>query len=433
MAVTARPSPEGVPHRIRPIGRLHLVCTRLNPELAHAWRGPRWALALLLAGLSMIGPFAIDTFLPAFDGIAASLHATPVQMQQTLSVYLFGFAAMNLFHGSLADSFGRRPVVLTGIAVFTFASAGCALAESIGALVFWRAVQGLSAGAGMVVARVIVRDLFPPVEAQRMLSQVTIWFGLAPAVAPLVGGILFDTLGWHSIFWLLVVIGVVLGLINWRLLPETLLPANRQRFAPLPLLRGYLPMVGSGRFLALVVASGIPFNGMFLYVLSAPAFLGGHLELAPTQFFWFFLCTVSGVMGGAWASGRLAGRITPRRQIRWGYVVMIGIGVVNVAINLWLPPHPVLAILPVAIYAFGWSMMTPVVTLLLLDMVPERRGMVSSVQSSLSSVSNGLVAGVLAPVVMHSGLALALASLLLGLSGLVCWTWVKRRLAPLGG
>ena len=402
----------------------------MNPDPAHAWRGPRWALPLLLAGLSMMGPFAIDTFLPAFDGIAASLHATPVQMQQTLSVYLFGFAAMNLFHGALADSFGRRPVVLTGIAVFTLASAGCALADSIGALVFWRAVQGLSAGAGMVVARVIVRDLFAPVPAQRVLSQVTIWFGMAPAVAPLVGGLLFDTLGWRSIFWLLVALGAVLGLINARLLPETLPPGAAQRFAPWPLLRGYAQMVGSGRFLALVVASGIPFNGMFLYVLSAPAFLGGHLELAPTQFFWFFLCTVSGVMGGAWASGRLAGRITPRRQIRWGYVIMIGIGLVNVAINLWLPPHPVSSILPVAIYAFGWSMMTPVVTLLLLDMVPERRGMVSSVQSSLSSVSNGLVAGVLAPLVMHSGLAMALASLVLGLSGLVCWTWVKRRLPP---
>ncbi len=403
----------------------------MNPDAAHLWRGPRWALPLLLAGLSMIGPFAIDTFLPAFAGIAASLHATPVQMQQTLSVYLFGFAAMNLFHGALADSFGRRPVVLTGIAVFTLASAGCALAESIGALVFWRGVQGLSAGAGMVVARVIVRDLFPPVEAQRVLSQVTIWFGIAPAVAPLVGGILFDTLGWHSIFWLLVLLGSLIGIVNWRLLPETLAPDARQRFAPLPLLRGYAQMVSSVRFLALVVASGIPFNGMFLYVLSAPAFLGEHLGLAPTQFFWFFLCTISGVMSGAWASGRLAGRITPRRQIRWGYVVMILIGVVNVAINLWLPKHPASSILPVAIYAFGWSMMTPVVTLLLLDMVPERRGMVSSVQSSLSSVSNGVVAGVLAPLVMHSGLAMAVASLVLGLSGLVCWTWVKRRLTPL--
>jgi DHA1 family bicyclomycin/chloramphenicol resistance-like MFS transporter len=400
----------------------------VSPEAARHWSGPRWALALLLAGLGMLGPFAIDTYLPAFAGIASSLSATPVQMQQTLSAYLFGFAAMNLFHGALADSFGRRPVVLTGIAVFSLASVGCALADAIGTLVAFRALQGLSAGAGMVVARVIVRDLFPPVDAQRMLSHVTIWFGIAPAVAPLFGGLLFDTLGWRSIFWLLVAFGGGLWLVTWRWLPETLAPARAQRFAVAPLLRGYAQMVASARFLALVLASGVPFNGMFLYVLSAPAFLGEHLRLAPTQFFWFFLCTVAGVMGGAWASGRLAGRVTPRTQIRWGYRVMIAIGLVNVTLSAWLPPHPVWAIAPVAIYAFGWSMMTPVVTLLLLDLVPDRRGMASSVQSSLGSAVNGLVAGALAPLVMHSALGLAVASLALGLAGLLGWTWVKRRL-----
>ncbi len=384
-------------------------------------------MTLLLAGLGMLGPFAIDTYLPAFAGIAASLGATPLQMQQTLSAYLFGFAAMNLFHGALADAFGRRPVVLAGIAVFTLASVGCALATSIGTLITCRALQGLSAGAGMVVSRVIVRDLFPPVEAQRVLSQVTIWFGLAPAVAPLFGGLLFDRLGWPSIFWLLSGIGCVLWLVNWRWLPETLAPEHAQRFTPAPLLRGYAQMVSSGRFLALTVASGIPFNGMFLYVLSAPTFLGEHLQLPPTRFFWFFLCTVAGVMAGAWVSGRLAGRVTARVQVRWGYRVMIGVAVLNVGLNLWLPPHPAWAILPVAVYAAGWSMTTPVVTLLLLDLVPERRGMASSVQASLGSTANGLVAGVVAPLVMHSPLALALTSLLMGLAGLLAWTWVKRR------
>ena len=399
----------------------------MNADAARHWHGPRWTLALLLAGLGMLGPFAIDTYLPAFTGIAVSLSATPLQMQQTLSAYLFGFAAMNLFHGSLADAYGRRPVVLAGIAVFTLASVGCALSTSIGALVGFRALQGLAAGAGMVVSRVIVRDLFPPVEAQRVLSQVTLWFGLAPAVAPLFGGILYQTLGWHSIFWLLAGIGCVLGLVNARWLPETLLPAQVQPFRPGPLLRGYAQLVSNGRFLALTVASGIPFNGMFLYVLSAPVFLGEHLKLAPTQFFWFFITTVAGVMGGAWASGRLAGRVTPRQQVRWGYRLMMAVALLNVALNLWLPPHPVWAILPVALYAFGWSMMTPVVTLLLLDLVPERRGMASSVQSSLGSAVNGLVAGVLAPLVMHSPLALAVAALALGATGLAGWTWVKRR------
>src|SRR5688500_13125390 len=114
----------------------------MNPNAAQLWPGKRWTLALLLASLGMLGPFAIDTYLPAFDGIAASIGATPVEMQQTLSAYLFGFALMNLFHGALSDSVGRRPVVLCGVAVFTLASAGCAMSNSIGALVFFRALQG---------------------------------------------------------------------------------------------------------------------------------------------------------------------------------------------------------------------------------------------------------------------------------------------------
>ena len=123
----------------------------MNPDASSLWRAPRWQLALLLACLGMIGPFSIDTYLPAFSGIAASIGATPVQMQQTLSSYLLGFALMNLFHGALSDSFGRRPVVLGGIALFTLASVGCALSDSIGTLVLFRALQGMSAGAGMVV------------------------------------------------------------------------------------------------------------------------------------------------------------------------------------------------------------------------------------------------------------------------------------------
>src|SRR3979409_2307041 len=122
----------------------------MNPDAATLWRRPRSALSALLACLSMLGAFSIDTYIPAFSGIARSLDATPVQMQQTLSAYLFGFAVMNLFHGALSDSFGRRPVVLGGLAVFTLASVGCALSQHIGALVFFRAIQGMSAGAGIV-------------------------------------------------------------------------------------------------------------------------------------------------------------------------------------------------------------------------------------------------------------------------------------------
>ncbi|NRF71544.1 multidrug effflux MFS transporter [Aquincola sp. S2] len=399
----------------------------MNPDSHLLWRRPRWALAMLLACLGSLGPFAIDTYLPAFQGIATSLSATPAQMQQTLSAYLFGFALMNLFHGALSDAIGRRPVVLGGLIMFTLASLGCALSESIGALIAFRALQGMSAGAGIVVSRAIIRDMFPPADAQRVMSQVTIFFGVAPAVAPILGGLLFVHAGWHSIFWLLTGIGALLIVLNARLLPETLHLDQRQSFHPVPLLRGYGQLMGNPRFVALLFASGVPFNGMFLYVLSAPEWLGTHLALGPTQFFWFFVLTISGIMGGAWFSGRMAGKLPPRRQIRLGFLVMVSVSVLNVLLNLVLKPHPAWALLPVAVFAFGWALMAPVVTLMVLDLAPDRRGMASSLQACVGSIANGVVAGVIAPLVMHSTVALSVASFALMSVGLIAWTWVRRR------
>jgi DHA1 family bicyclomycin/chloramphenicol resistance-like MFS transporter len=222
---------------------------------------------------------------------------------------------------------------------------------------------------------------------------------------------------------------VALWLINWRWLPETLHVAQRQPMRLGPLLRGYWQMVGNPNFLMLALASGVPFNGMFLYVLSAPAWLGDVLRLQPTQFFWFFLITISGIMAGAWLSGRLAGRIKPKYQIRRGFVIMLLASLVNVALNLSLSPHPSWALLTVGVFAFGWALMVPVVTLLVLDLVPERRGMASSLQACIGSLANAMVAGVVAPLVMHSAAGLALTSLGMMGIGLVAWVWVKPRVA----
>ncbi len=405
----------------------------MNPHAAHLWKAPAWALSLLLACLGMLGPFAVDTYLPAFATIRGSLGATPLEMQQTLSAYLFGFAAMNLFHGALADSFGRRPVILWGVAAFTLASIGCALAQTIGQLVFFRALQGLATGAGIVVSRAVIRDMYPPAQAQRVMSQVTIFFGVAPAIAPIIGAWLYVGLGWRSVFWFLALVGLALWVANWRALPETLHPQQAQPFNVRNLFRGYAQLLGHRDFMLLALASGIPFNGMFLYVLSAPAFLGDLLGLAPTEFFWFFGITISGIMGGAWLSGRLAGRITPRRQIRHGFTIMVVVSVVNVAANALATAQPWWALPLIGLFAFGWSLMVPVVTLLVLDLVPQRRGLASSLQAVVGSAANGFVAGALAPLVMHSTLALALASAGLMSIGLLAWQQVTRRVAAPAG
>ena len=402
----------------------------MNPDAATLWKGPRWALAVLLAALGMLGPFSIDTYLPAFAGIARSLGATPVEIQQTLSAYLLSFAFMSLFHGALSDSFGRRPVVLAGVAVFTLASVGCALATSIHMLIACRALQGLSTGAGIVVSRAVIRDMFPPADAQRVMAQVTLFFGVAPAIAPIVGGVLFVHLGWHAVFWFLAGVGVVLWLANWAMLPETLHASHRQPFHFGHLMRGYRELVLNRRFVLLCLASGVPFNGMFLYVLSAPTFLGELLGLAPTQFFWFFCVSIGGIMAGATVSGRLAVRIEPERQIRWGFCVMVVVSLANLLTNWLFKADVSWALIPIGLYAFGWAMMVPVVTLLALDVVPMRRGMASSLQAFVGSAANGLVAGALAPLVMHSTRALAGAAVALMSVGLVAWMLVRRGPAP---
>lgn len=399
----------------------------MNPDASTLWRAPQWALAVLLALLAMLGPFSIDTYLPAFSGIRQSLDASAVQMQQTLSAYLFGFAFMSLFHGAISDSFGRRPVVLWGLAAFTFASAGCALSQTIGQLIFFRAIQGLSTGAGIVVSRAIIRDMYPPSQAQKVMSQVTIFFGVAPAIAPMVGGWLLIHSNWQAIFWFLCGVGVMLWVANFRLLPETLHATQRQSFRVGNLLSGYWQLGSDPRFILLALASGVPFNGLFLYVLSAPVFLGEHLGLAPQQFFWFFMLTIGGIMGGATLSGRLAGNIAPKRQIRIGFLVMLLIGSINLGANLLFKAHVSWAMLPICVFAFGWSLMVPVVTLLVLDLHPSRRGMASSLQMCVGATANGIVAGVISPLVMHSTVGLATASLLMMGLGLCSWIFVRRR------
>lgn len=403
-----------------------------HPDSKTLWPAPRWALAILLAGLGTLGPFSVDTYLPAFSGIAQGLNATPVQLQQTLSAYLFSFGVMCLFHGALSDALGRRPMVLGGLACFILATVGCALADSIGHLIFFRALQGLSTGACIVVARAIPRDMFPHADAQQVMSMVTLYFGVAAAFAPLIGGWLFVWLGWRSIFWFLAGVGVLLWLANWRLLPETLHPSQRQSFQPRNLLRGYWQLGRDPRFLLMGVAVGVPINGTFMYILSAPTFLGQHLGLQPTQFFWFFLVTICGVMGGAWVSGRLAGKVAPKRQIRLGYLVMLLAVTVNVTANCLFTAHYSWAFWPPGLYCLGWAIMQPALTLLLLDLHPERRGMASSLQVFMGSMSNALTAGVLAPLVMQSTRSMALMSAAILAVSLGAWVWAHARWPEIG-
>lgn len=374
---------------------------------------------MLLAALSALGPFSIDTYLPSFHEIGEKLQATPLQVQQTLSVYLLAFAMMTLWHGAISDRFGRRRVILAALGLFGLASIGCLVATSIEQLWFWRAMQGVTAGAGIVISRAIVRDLFDGPPAQRLMSQITMMFALAPAIAPVIGGWLQTFFGWRSIFAFLVLSTAALGLACWKLLPETLPPEKRQSLQPAYLGRSYFKVLTSPRFLFACAALSLNFLGFFIYVLSAPTFLMKHLGVPETGFLWLFGPAMSGLMGGAWLSGRLAGKRSPEKTIGLGYLLMVSAAIFNVSLNLALPPGLPWSVMPIFVYTLGMSLAMPSLTLLALDPFPEQRGLAASCQTFFQSGANSIAAGLIVPLLWGSTLTLSLGMAgLLGLGGL---------------
>ncbi len=394
-------------------------------------QGTARGIAVLLAGMSALGPFSIDTYLPSFHDIAEKLGATPIQVQQTLSAYLAAFALMTLWHGALADRFGRRRVVLLALALFAIASAGCAFATRIEHLWFWRAMQGITAGAGIVISRAIVRDLYDGPPAQRLMSQITMMFALAPAIAPVIGGWLQTLFGWRSIFAFLVLSTAALWLACWKLLPETLPPAKRQSLQPAYLGRSYWKVMTSPPFLFACAALSLNFAGFFIYVLSAPVFLMKHLGIPETGFLWLFGPAMAGLMSGSWLSGRLAGKVTPGRTIALGYLVMSCAALSNVGINLALPPGLPLSIVPLFVYTLGMALAMPSLTLLALDPFPAQRGLAASCQTFFQSGFNSLAAALIAPALWGSTLTLALGMAgLMGLGAITAMAHRKSRLLP---
>ena len=390
---------------------------------------PPHGLAALLASLSAIGPFSIDAYLPSMEEIGLELHVTPIAVQQTLTAYMVPFALMTLWHGSISDALGRRRVILWGMALFGLASAACAGATSIGALLVFRALQGATAGAGMVVGRAIVRDLYHGAEAQKVMSQVTMSFAIAPAVAPVIGGWLHVWFGWRAVFVFLVLFTVTCWLLCRRMLPETLPPARRQPLHPVYLLRSYWSVLTSLPFVAACLAVTFNFSGFFIYVVSAPVFLMEYLHVSPTGFLWLFGPLTCGMATGAWLSGRLAERLSPVRTMVWSYVIMGAATGANLLYHYLRPPALPWSVLPLFFVVLGAALCYPSLTLLALDLFPAKRGLAASCQS-FAQTGGAAVNAMIAPLLWFSVRSLAVTqavALTLGLASLVVYLRTAHR------
>lgn len=375
-------------------------------------------LVLVLAALAALAPFAIDTYLPAFHVMAAEFDADELAIQQSLTFYLLPYAVMTLCHGAISDAIGRITTIKWGLAIFVLASLGCAFAPNVQTLWLFRALQGVSGGAGNTVARAMVRDLFSGAQAQRVMATVQLLFGIAPAVAPILGGLLLG-IHWQAIFLFLSLYAAVALWMAVRYLPETMTVEKRVPFSLAGIAHTYGKMLRHRVFLALIACLGLNFAAFFIYVLASPVFLVEHLHLNSQQFGYLFIPTVTGMMLGSWISRHTAGKIAPARALRYAFAWMVLIASLNVCVQLWAGDgiHHAwwLAILPIALFNIGMATAMPVLSIAALDCYPKVRGTAASAQAFMQMLCSTVCSAVIVPFVWHSTLTLAVAMLMMTL------------------
>ncbi len=393
---------------------------RIKQELATPSKR-RAMLTLLLASFTMLGPFSIDTYLPAFPTMQAQLPATEVQMQLSLTLYFVGFAIVTLLHGAVSDAIGRKPVIVGTLVVHAIGSVGCALSDSITGLLAFRLLQGMFAGAGFVVGRAVVRDLFDGHDAQRQLSRIQMLFAIAPIVAPILGGWLVAHLNWQSIFWFLASYALLAALWAKIGLPESHPADKRLKFSLRSLFNTYSQIFLSKRFQLLAAIPGINFMGFFVYIAGAPAMLLGHLQLTTKDFWILFTPAIAGITLGAFVAGRLAGKIEMRRQVAWGFSIMAVAAVINLLVSAFVAPSVWVHIPPFVLYAVGMAMITPSITVALLDAFAWARGTVSALQSSCHVAMMAVTTAFVVATAQKSLLGFAVVMAITSAIGFAIW------------
>ncbi|ACT47907.1 drug resistance transporter, Bcr/CflA subfamily [Methylotenera mobilis JLW8] len=370
-------------------------------------------LSFVLAGLAALAPFAIDTYLPAFPVLERELHGTSLALQQSLTFYLLPYALMTLWHGAISDSIGRITTIKWGLGIFVIASIGCAFAPNVEMLWFFRALQGLSGGAGNVVARAMVRDLFEGPQAQRVMATVQMLFGIAPAVAPIIGGLLLG-IHWQAIFVFLALYAAVSLWAAVKYLPETMPLEKRLPLSAKQVVKDYRAIFSDKEFNYVVFAVGANFAGFFLYVLASPVFLVKHLGLSEHQFAYMFVPTVCGMVIGSYLAKRAAGKYAQGKVLKVAYIWMTVMAALNIGVCLYLPTQVIYNIAPVALFNIGMALAMPILSLAALERHPKIRGTAASGQAFIQMLLSTVSAGLIVPIVWYapSGLAFGMMAYL---------------------
>jgi DHA1 family bicyclomycin/chloramphenicol resistance-like MFS transporter len=387
-----------------------------------------WQQFTLLGALSMFAPLSTDMYLPALPSVAHDLSASAAAVTLTLTTSLIGLGAGQLVAGPLSDAFGRRRPVLAGLAIYTVASVLCALAPDVWTLAVMRLIQGAAGAAGIVIARAVVSDLYSGIAAARYFARLMIVMGLAPILAPVIGGQLLHFTDWRGIFLVLAGIGGLLGLISWRALGETLPPQARGGKGVATMLGVLRMLVRDRRFMGLTACFAVCFGAVFAYISGSPFVLEDIFGVSPQLFGVFFGVNAVGLVTVSQVSGHLVSKVRPQR------LLAIGVGAITLAgmgLMASVLAHGGLASVEICFFLLisSFGLVAPNATALALAPYPHVAGSASALMGLTQFCLGAAIAPLVGVAGNHSAVPTATVILALVFTAVVVLGFSMRRIA----
>jgi DHA1 family bicyclomycin/chloramphenicol resistance-like MFS transporter len=384
-----------------------------------------FGLTVLLGVLIALPPLGTDPYVPALPAIAAGFDATARAAQLTLTTFFVGLAVGQLAWGPLSDRYGRKPMLLAGIAIYFATALAGAWASSIDALVWLRLAQGLGMSSGPVIARSIVRDLHSHEQAARLLAHMTIVLTVAPIAGPLVGAQILALWGWQAVFALMAAIAVVLLAAVAGTLHETA-PANRAARGVRDIAHAFAAVLGEPRFRAPFTVLLCAQVGLFAFISNSAFVLMQGAGVTPAFYSVLFATVMLGQISGAWMSSRLVFRHGIGRMVRLG-AALAGVAGVAAAAFTWIGwTHWLAVVAPFMLYFFATTLVTPNATAAALSPFPKAAGAASSLIGAAQFTMGAIVSSVLGALFDGTPRAMALTAALGGLSALAVEIWLVR-------